>query len=433
MKQAFLSRAGLGLFCAVLFLQAAARAQEPAGLDALLGRQDLWQVPAEAFLQEKFQWVSAAQDSAQNLQSSFLSLPAVQTIARFEQAKPVQVTVLFYNRGDAGTISRENFEKLVREAAAALTRFTGTQPKVRGKDASNAVRADGLEWRTASSHYLLEYSFTREVKSRGIPFRAEFVRLEISPVKADEGLLKNSLAASKQPQRFSGADHVKRAPNGDVAIEGIPMVDQGQKGYCVVATAERVMRYYGLEADEHELAQIANSSAEGGTSNEQMFEGLKKLSNRLRIRVRDIQTISLKSVLDTVKDYNQMARRAGKSEVMVPKAGVISLPDLYAQMDSNLYRQMRAKSRADQGKFERQVQTQIDQGIPLLWSVRLGIVPEPNVPQTGGGHMRLIIGYNTKTSEIIYSDSWGIGHESKRMPITDAWAITMELNTISPL
>ena len=51
--------------------------------------------------------------------------------------------------------------------------------------------------------------------------------------------------------------------DGDVYIQGIPMVDQGQKGYCVVATASRVFQYYDINVDQHEMAQIANSSAEG--------------------------------------------------------------------------------------------------------------------------------------------------------------------------
>lgn len=38
----------------------------------------------------------------------------------------------------------------------------------------------------------------------------------------------------------------------------------------------------------------------------------------------------------------------------------------------------------------------------------LGIVHEKKAQAGLGGHMRLIIGYNVKTSEMIYSDSWGL-------------------------
>ncbi|MFR4224380.1 MAG: hypothetical protein ACLT38_12745 [Akkermansia sp.] len=40
-----------------------------------------------------------------------------------------------------------------------------------------------------------------------------------------------------------------------MVIQDIPMVDQGQKGYCVVATAARIFAYYGMDyVDQHELA-----------------------------------------------------------------------------------------------------------------------------------------------------------------------------------
>jgi hypothetical protein len=84
------------------------------------------------------------------------------------------------------------------------------------------------------------------------------------------------------------------------------------------------------------------------------------------------------------------------------------------------------------------VKAHIDKGTPLLWSVILGLVPEPGRSSQGiggtvGGHMRLIIGYNEKTDEIFYSDSWGPGHELKRLSTADAWTITTGLASIEPI
>jgi hypothetical protein len=53
--------------------------------------------------------------------------------------------------------------------------------------------------------------------------------------------------------------------------------------------------------------------------------------------------------------------------------------------------------------------------------VDLGIVPEEGLPQKSGGHLRLIIGYNTAKGELLYTDSWGPGHDLKRMSLEDAW------------
>ena len=55
------------------------------------------------------------------------------------------------------------------------------------------------------------------------------------------------------------------------------------------------------------------------------------------------------------------------------------------------------------------------------------------MPQSGGGHMRLIIGNNAKTHEILYTDSWGPGHELKRMPEDRAFAITHDAFFLKPL
>jgi hypothetical protein len=57
---------------------------------------------------------------------------------------------------------------------------------------------------------------------------------------------------------------------------------------------------------------------------------------------------------------------------------------------------------------------------------------EPSIPQTRGGHMRLIIGYNPKTDEVVYTDSWGKGHEYKKMPMAQAYACSMAVYNMSP-
>jgi hypothetical protein len=47
--------------------------------------------------------------------------------------------------------------------------------------------------------------------------------------------------------------------------------------------------------------------------------------------------------------------------------------------------------------------------------------------------MRLIIGYNAKTSELLYSDSWGAEHALKRMPMDEACAMTTGMYYIEPM
>ncbi len=46
--------------------------------------------------------------------------------------------------------------------------------------------------------------------------------------------------------------------------------------------------------------------------------------------------------------------------------------------------------------------------------------------------MRIIIGYNKQSQELIYTDSWGAGHEMKRMKMDEAYTMTMQLTILQP-
>jgi hypothetical protein len=405
-------------------------------IDTLLSGDRLWtQKPEEFFTAASklgYEWTSSAQDSARVARKDLTAygLPAVESIARFKDGKLSEITIMFYARGDAGDLAKDKFDALVRTAAETLNKATNTKFTPRGKDPTNAVKADGLIWQTETAHYLLEFSFTKEVKSRDIPFRAEFVRLEITPPDKNGG--QPASAKNAASGKFSGAEHVKRdAASGDVWLGDVPMVDQGQKGYCVVAATERVMRYYGVSVDQQELAQAANTSSEGGTSGDAMLDALKKLSARFKVRVREVEKSDIKQLLALITDYNRAAKRAAASPI--PEQGnMIDVGEVYRAMDVNILREVRTKNKSDLNRFQRAVQAHIDAGTPLLWTVMLGKVPEPDIPQNAGGHMRLIIGYNTKKEEILFSDSWGAGHELKRMPAADAWTITTGTMSIEP-
>ena len=414
----------------------AAHKLECVALDPLLAQENPWELPAESFVTDHkeadFRWVSNARDAADSSRPglSLFKLSVYQAIARFSGGKLHELCFSFYNRGDAGELPRDQFEALLKQAANAVTDFTKLKFTERGKDSASAVKAFGLVWQTAQSQFLLEYSFT---KSPAAFYRAEFIRLTVLPVEKPKGLLEASLAASRGAEKFNGPSHLKNSADGDVFIEGIPMVDQGEKGYCVVASAERVIRYYGGKADEHELAQIANSSAESGTSVTAMLDSLKKLSNRLRIKIRTVESFDTQHFLALVKEYNRAAQHGKQADPVDLNGAHATLSDVYQQMDGKILRESRTKNPGEMNRFFRGVQTHINQGIPLLWSVMIGVLPQPKDPKGYGGHMRLIIGYNAKTNEIIYSDSWGLGHEMKRMPLADAWTITNSLNTIEPL
>ena len=143
-----------------------------------------------------------------------------------------------------------------------------------------------------------------------------------------------------------------------------------------------------------------------------------------------------------MRAYNKAAKRLKKppitDDVYIRRSGnMISYNPaaVDAAMDVEVRREMRVNGaqKAKYKKFMKYVRDQVAKGIPLFWGLTLGIYPEPDIPQASGGHMRLIIGYNDKKNEILYTDSWGAGHELKRMPADWAWTITHCLMYMKPL
>jgi hypothetical protein len=227
--------------------------------------------------------------------------------------------------------------------------------------------------------------------------------------------------------RSSLGVNVKKDANGDVFVTNIPMVDQGDKGYCAVATCQRVFNYYGIPCDQHDMAMAAGTHAGGGTNPEEMETALRRLQGRFKVHVRDLIHWDPKDYEKLISDYN----RAAKKEGLQTWQNYYYVP--MRSFDSDVLRAVRLKG-SEFEKFKKSVKDYVDKGVPLLWGLTLGLYPESGqkTPQAGGGHMRLIIGYNDANNEIIFSDSWGSGHEFKRMASQDAYASTNGLYIIEP-
>jgi Peptidase_C39 like family len=412
----------------------------PAPLDGILLRPNVWELgrqDLEADLMSlRFEWISANQEVARSSSPglAFHKHSLSEAILSFRNGKLAEARLSYFNRGDSGALREDQFEALIASITKDLSEATGRQPAERGRDAGSAVKADGRVWQANGSRYLLEWSATKGSNLRAVPFRAEFIRLTIRRDMSAPVPIGTAPARSRDiVKRFVGRDHVECVAGDDVKIKNLPMVDQGEKCYCVVASVERVLRYYGATVDQHELAQVAHSDAARGTSTGAMLASLRRLTARLGIKVRSLYEWNARDFLKVIDDYNRATKRGKLApEVTIP-AYATDADEFFSQVNPQIYKAVRLKSTADFGRFQRDIQRNIDEGVPLLWSVRLGIVKEHNAPQAASGHMRIITGYNNTTGEVLYSDSWGSGHEEKRMALDDAWTITNGVNSLQPL
>jgi hypothetical protein len=413
-------------FFAAISLQGA----DPIALDPILTAGPLKFTRANLDLARArlgFQWMGEDRNEARfegGRYSLFSTMPLVEARMDFAGNHMNKATFLLYSRGDTGVIPESEFQGIVDKAREGMEKTLGLAATFRGREKEGVVATNGYTWTKDTGFYALEYSSSG---NRG-DFVPEFIRIVLTPpagaLSLQEEMNIKQKSGSTRPE-----EAVERLPNGDVFVKGVPMVDQGDKGYCVVATAERLFKYYGIPADQHEMAQLAKSSATGGTNPDRMMEELKPMQTRLKFRLRDLIRLEWKDFLGLVEDHNRSAKKNNKSLMPNPEATrLLSL----AGADAEILSEVRAKQ-AGASRFERYVVEFTEKGIPLMWSLQLGIFPEKGVPQEGGGHMRMIIGFNAKSREVLYSDSWGVGHELKRMPIDHAWAVTCGVYAMEPL
>ncbi len=386
----------------------------------------------------------------------------VETLARYDRERLQAVDVFFFTRGDSGDLARPQFAAAVAELRKSVEAWAG-RPGLpqRTENRGTTARIERMVWVRAPHRVDLEWSYTEERREEGatLPFRPEYIRLRWSRYDpSQQAQMAGGQAMSARTAAAPGTvltamalrGRIERRPAGDVVIRDVPMVDQGDKGYCVAATTERLLRYFGRELGQHELAQLANSEAEGGTDTSVMVEALRKMSKPLRIRVEElmpdtktyIQDNDLrirleisKSQLKTIREYNRVARKAREPEMSDKEIIQIRSQVGYLErMKPPFFREARLGMSLEKDKFQKDIQRHVESGVPLAWTLMVGVIPEKDVEgiQGYGGHMRIIHGFNPKTKEVIYTDSWGAGHEEKRMSLDDAWVASTGLYAILP-
>lgn len=260
---------------------------------------------------------------------------------------------------------RKDLEASERAASAALTALFGDS---RRQSFRQAERQRLQRWDWEGTAFLLDAR------------KNEFVMVRILPARAaDVG--GRSERRTDREVKLDLAANVTRGTQGDVWIRNIPVVDQGEKGYCAVATAERILRYYGIAVDSHDLADAAGTGKGGGTTWDDMCAVIERIAGRNQRQFRVIgNPLSARSV----------GRTIAKGTPLI--WGLFVTPDLEAAAR----RRAGAREGLSAAEWGRRLKSERAETRRLR--------PDPS-----GAHLRLIVGYNEQTREIAYSDSWGDG------------------------
>lgn len=380
---------------------------QPAVLNELVGQPlfgdaSLWQTKAEEVAQ-RLQWPKESETKAS---SSYRDYP--KDDYRLFGARPwsvamyasdgmvTNVSLVYANKGDLFGMNGENNNRVDRETpepqamailkkkmkedvdaiTAKLTEKLGEPQKQRFGEGEGRDTMLRWDWR---GHTIL----LREKE-------AEYVGVEVvTKTFADAGG-KVEMTGDKIIRERAEKNVIKR-PNGDVVIEDIPMVDQGPKGYCVPATAERAMRYLNVPADMYVLAMAGETNLGGGTSVQKLLQGVRSDISR-KGRSFDSWDGELK--------LKQLQRYIDK--------GLPVIWGLYSTDEFNKLANDRTKARKETTDFKQ-------------WKDKLpSMLDKSLVADREQGHVVLIIGYNKETNEFAFSDSWGEDYKERWITFEEA-------------
>ncbi len=428
-------------------------AATPVEIESFIFSKELWKTKIVDFEKNsankkfRFKWQSSTKRGLRSDGAGFkmLGTKTGECVIISNGGKELKgISLSFYNKGDDGPMAAGSFDALTNELRNKISKKLETKPRSEEKKGTVKIKSD--VWKSEGTSYQLE-------KSASISGKPEFLRFRVMSTKtAKRGESTANRAEIK-------GNVVKDRVSGDVYIDNIPMIDQGRKGYCACASAARIYQYYGRTTDQHEIAQIAGSSARGGTSVAEMVGALKKVTGHLKSRVNilyeypkglsdsgmddrayKVYMIGIKEMMRDINSYQQLAKKTGAKSIpfegekpyaRVSSKEFVSFDYFIYKCEPKVFREVMMKKNSF-SRFKSKIKEYIDQGIPVGWCLQLGLFPEKGMEQASGGHMRLIIGYNEKTKSIIFSDSWGDGHAKKSMDAGEAFCMTNVLLVLPP-
>jgi len=275
--------------------------------------------------------------------------------------KVTLVDIIYFNKGDSAQARnmRQHIKRAGLDLKKNLTRLLG-EPG-REKFGARGLQNSASVWKYGKVRFLVELR------------REEYTILHVA-YEAGAGEAKTPSRKERTIHRKNLAGNVRKNGSGDIWIENIPMVDQGPKGYCVPATVERILRYYGItQITMHQLADVGSTKDGGGTYLKNLTRALTPLRHQYDLDIRGCGEVRVSSLKRYIEQGIPViwAMRANPGAVQF----------------WNLSRRQRPLARS-----------------PQEW---LKTARKYRFPSGGQGHFCLIVGCNEKTDEIAISNSWG--------------------------
>jgi|UniRef100_UPI00378453FB hypothetical protein len=277
----------------------------------------------------------------------------------------------------AAMIVKKAMDKDLAAISATLSKQLGAPQKERFGEKAGRMNMQRWDWR---GHAILL------AEAEG-----EYVGIQIvTSAFADAGGKVESV--NDTIIRSRALANLEKREGGDVVISDIPMVDQGPKGYCVPATAERSMRYLGIPADMYILANAGQTGFGGGTNVDMMLTGM---AAQIRSKRRSFDSWESELKIKEIAKY-------------IDKG----LPVMWTLCSTKGF-----NDTANKRTKERKTVTDW-----AAWRAKVTAEAATNsLPKDKDTrHIVLIIGYNKDTNEMAFSDSWGDDFKERWITLQEA-------------
>lgn len=439
-------------------------------LGPLVFGDDVWETDRAEFWEKyrryRFRWTNKSMNVAYfhgkrtPLTSYGKRLAAARVL--FRDRHIARIELLAYDEAVDGKIPKSEFEQFFTQIRDTIGIYSGRgNPGITVNDTATGTRRE--LWVNDTTAFLLEFRYQSVSPQYARQFRGDFIRLTTAP--REEATSLRTQAKPKIARLRHLRENVRRRGN-TLYIENIPMCIKGESSSSEAASAEMLFSYLKMPIDQREIAATmsADSSQQGPFT--ALRTSLIKLAPPRVFSRNVIREFDWKRWRRLLNDYNLSARASGRPSI---NNGRSRNPDVaLRKMDVAWLKKSLARGQTIT-KFHNDIKRYLVRGVPILWGVQLGIVPESDIPlsyyddseedrlasdssQKGdflasngtaarkashsrtwvGKHMRLIVGYDADTREVLYTDPWGEQHTRKRMSLVDANAITLSLYAVQP-
>ena len=194
---------------------------------------------------------------------------------RYKDGNIEWININLWNKGDCGLADYQEVFRLYSRTKKQLKKAAIEKTSEKQRFSSRVKR----KWdRYQIGPAILELSFRRR----------EYLVVRLLP--AEKGGLSPDTAGHKRQSLGRNLEaNVTHDSSGEVVISGIPMINQGKKGYCAPATCARVLLYYGLDVDMHLLAEVMETKERGGTPWREVKYSLRRLASGNPITCKQIR------------------------------------------------------------------------------------------------------------------------------------------------